>query len=308
MKESKVESLNIPLHNLPSCKTISGFDSNDKTVKELIIYDSKNTNQIEITSNKIIVSTDAKICSGALQTFLQFVPTKCICITELYIAAPQVFEDCPNCGASGLGSYESVTKKCQYIRHKIHISKRHFDKSDISLLIESLKTNRTLHQIKLTSGNILSYKHLTFLNQSTRANVIVEIEDCLTLSISIKKDNNVYINISNFNKVGSEEPSSLFLHLFEQKLPPELQGVIVTADKYMSNTLLTSLGKSTIVTSLTLSRLDSDVFTKFASDFQEMLENTRTLQTLTFHFCELSNTFIKHLEDVMDCLTIQPWY
>ncbi len=90
-----------------------------------------------------------------------------------------------------------------------------------------------------------------------------------------------------------------FMPLLEEDLPSELHGVTVTTKSFVSKALLRSIGNSKTVTSLTLAKLSNENLTKCAGEFQDMLKNTNSLQTLKLDTCELNDTFIKQLEDVL---------
>ena len=288
MKESKVENLKIPFHHFPtSCKTIKGYDLSEKTLLKISIISGDLFQRLTSKGRYQYIYQylyQYSFCLGVLKLLEYCGPKKYI--PKLDLDAQEDLKTCSECNTSGHDIWKIVVKLCRYVVEEIQI--RNIDLTEfniLSSLIESLKYNRTLLQINLTTNSILSYEDLVCLKTSTQASATVTIEDYLTLSIS--NDNNVHINI-----FGNEESSSLLPHYLEQSLPPELHGVRVTIRGEVCKSVLVLLGKSKIVTSLALQSCD----TKIAKDFQEMLINTQTMQTLTLDNCKPSDTFIKDMK------------
>ncbi|XP_064405403.1 uncharacterized protein LOC135350518 [Halichondria panicea] len=294
-EESKVNSISISHHE--SCTQLEGA----RKLINLHFRQHSTDNQTVLSSREMRVPTDS-ICSGILTKFINFIRPEVL--KRLSLVGPKAFEDCPDCSGSGNEAWESVCnviKNSKRIQH-LQIHKSQFHLHDITTLMIHLQNKRNLRTLQLP-GNTISHDGLIHLRNNLPVNVRAHIStsDTVKLVMSVHKDKLVYVDIESpdeyIQDVDSEDLFMPFMPLLEEDLPSELHGVTVTTKSFVSKALLRSIGNSKTVTSLTLANLSNENLTKCAGEFQDMLMNTNSLQTLKLDTCELNDTFIKQLED-----------
>ena len=295
-EESKVDSISIPHHE--SCTQLGDA----RKLINLHFRQYSTDNQTVLSSREMTVPTESKICSGILTQFLKFIRPEFLKLLSL--AGPKAFEDCPDCSGSGNEAWESVCnviKNSKCIQH-LQIHKSQFHLYDIVPLMAALKNKRNLRTLRL-HGNKKRHEGLTHLRNNLPVNVRAHIStsDTVKLAMSVHKDKLVHVDIESPDKHiqddDSEDLFMPFMPLLEGDLPSELHGVTVTTTSFVSKALLRSIGNSKTVTSLTLAKLSNENLTKCAGEFQDMLKNTNSLQTLKLDTCKLNDTSIKQLED-----------
>ncbi len=240
-----------------------------------------------------------QICSGVIQNILEFVEPKKV--KTITLCTPDCFEDCSHCASSGSHAWDSfcnVIKKSKHIR-QLRINKSHFNAQDISSLMAALQNKRNIRTLQI-EGNKISHDGLIHLRNNLPVNVHVRVDIStheIKLEMSVHKNNFVCVDLESRMWSQLEASLHLFTALLEGDLPPELHGMIVTTESFISKALLRSVGNSKMVTSLTVANISEKEFTKYAGDFRDMLANAKTLQTLKLNSCELNDTSIKQLED-----------
>ncbi len=262
-----------------------------------------------ITKSELRISK-MQICSGVFQNFLESIQPELV--KTIALCKPGSFEDCSQCASSGSDAWESF---CNVIKNSnlkhikcLQINKNHFNANDISSLMESLQNRRSLRTLQIP-GSKISHEGLIHLRNNLPVNARANIArfNRVTLVTSVHNDNQVHVDIESLLYTQDYELSDdhmqgalsedLITALLEGDLPPELNGITVTTESFVSKALLRSVGNSKMVTTFKVVGLNDEKFTKYAGDFRDMLANTKTLQTLKLISCKLNDTSIKYLED-----------
>ncbi len=268
--------------------------------------------QLCITS----VPSDQEVCSYC-DSFRA--TTLCKCMQCFRFEQNSALECCPDCGGSEDDAWKSVTNIDMKHCRKIHIMKTSFSEDQILFLCQKLTDCKNLYLLQMESENNipLNISKLISLQQSTQIRIEINLQNALKFSMSTKNDKFVHIEIEKLNNptpwlcknyqgpedTALKELSSILPSLLEEDLPPDLHGVTVTTISHMSSVLLTSLEKTKTVKHLTLSNLiicNIDYYLNehnyyrldylFFSEFKNILENSKTLQTLMIDNCALDNT------------------
>ena len=300
-EDSKLENVQIPplrFKGIICCKSSLGEALLRAISLQELIMTSKNIRGgVDIITKSEILIERMQICSGVIQNCFESLEHRKV--KTIALCKPDSFDDCSQCASSGSDAWESLCNFIKNTKHiqRIEIGKHIFNAQDISSLMETLQNKRNLRTLQI-HGIYISQEGLIHLRNSLPVNVCADISTYNGLIFKMSIDNNlVRVDL---------EPQLLFegetsIHsstpLLEEDLPPELHGVTVSTKSFMSKALLRSVGTSKIVTSLTVADLSDEKCTKFAGDFRDMLNETKSLQTLKLDSCRLNDTSIKHLED-----------